>query len=801
MRFWNPLRRPFRPVPPRDGLRCWLVVEQLETRDNRAPLLAGPVVGSTPEGMPQTFGASNAFSLSDPANAGQDYTATLTAAAGTITFSAAALAVPGVTVQGDGTSAVTLTGPLDALDTVLNVIDPSFTYDPGPFYSGDGFTLTVDDGLGGTASVTTRVTPEASPATLAVNPLSEQFAPTALGFPLVGAFTVSNWPDADGSETLTVRLSLDPATDPTGFTLTGPGGPITPQPDGSGGFFWAVSATNPSDLQAKLDSLVLTPPSSFTGRTGLLVSAALVDTATYSTAPATETATNSAVGTGSIPLRFFLGTNVSIAAIPTALPGTTVDLGGRFVGTDPDLLTGDLNQFAFEAPSGTLTFDGTLADSAGVSFGSQFTGTNGNTVVLLSGSLTALNAFLAMPNSLTYTPASTSFVGSVPVSVTLLNITGVESPPSPGAFHGTATVTFAARETVPPTNNPTPVPVDPTTEPQPEAPPEPAPEPEPPPDPLPDPVNEPEPPPEPDPDTEPAPEPDTPAPEPDASADASTDAAPPVPTEPEDEVPQVAPDPRTPDSADDSPTDTSSPAFNFVIDLSDLGDSTDDGDPDVAVPQDEVTAGEAGADVGGDTDGAEDDRPAEMTTRPAVLPEAFASSIPLSTVVAEGRVGQSAGVGSLFAQPDPPQPAYGGNDRHPLPPVLPLDHSTAAAGFTESGGDSFALIDQLLRGEPLAPATPGLPAAPAVAPKEANPVAAPVAPVAPAAPPALPAPPAPPAPAPGREDAVANGWQFWAGGALIGGAAAAWAVLSLDRNGRLARWVRRRLHPTRPATA
>lgn len=36
-------------------------------------------------------------------------------------------------------------------------------------------------------------------------------------------------------------------------------------------------------------------------------------------------------------------------------------------------------------------------------------------------------------------------------------------------------------------------------------------------------------------------------------------------------------------------------------------------------------------------------------------------------------------------------------ERHPLPPVLPLDSSAPVAGFTDSGGDSLALLDELLR--------------------------------------------------------------------------------------------------------
>ncbi|MBN9520280.1 hypothetical protein J0H58_17415, partial [bacterium] len=54
--------------------------------------------------------------------------------------------------------------------------------------------------------------------------------------------------------------------------------------------------------------------------------------------------------------------------------------------------------------------------------------------------------------------------------------------------------------------------------------------------------------------------------------------------------------------------------------------------------------------------------------------------------------------GSLFSRAEPPPaPLAAAADRHPLPPVLPLDQSAPAAGFTDSGGDSLALIDALYR--------------------------------------------------------------------------------------------------------
>lgn len=140
-----------------------------------------------------------------------------------------------------------------------------------------------------------------------------------------------------------------------------------------------------------------------------------------------------------------------------------------------------------------------------------------------------------------------------------------------------------------------------------------------------------------------------------------------------------------------------------------------------------------------------------------------------------------------FTRAEPPAlpAAVIATERHPLPPVLPLDPSAPVAGFTDSGGDSLALLDELLR--------------------EVAPVSIPI--VVDVAPPARTADPAAAAGDPtawaagGEPTALAgSGWPFDWLAAGFGLAAAAWVA-----HGRgVGRWCRRalaRLFPPRKELA
>lgn len=796
--------------------RYLLALEPLEPRENPAPFIFPPSlpVSETPEDTDVSFQSSSSFAVQNSAAFGNVHRATLTVTNGTLTVAPQA----GVTVTGNGTASVVLTGLIGNINSVI--FGGGFAFTPTGSYSGDArVQLTVTD-LGvdesgnpttptGTAteSFTLRVRPVASPAVVSVNASGEALALSG-PFPLPpGVLTVTGWPDADGSELATVTFSLG-AANPAAFRLFN--GPNELMPVGSG--VWRIEVASAAELQSVFDSLVLVPPSEFSGRVTLSVSGTLVDTAEYPSTEGTETTNppRDLVG-GSLDLRFFRGTNVTLPQGLIAPEGGTIDLGGRFEGEDPDLLSGDTSVFTLTAPAGLLTFsDSALV--AGMTADRAVNG-DGSTTITLTGALTSINAFLATAGSLTYSAPDPDFSGVLPIAVTLANRPGtpnrgapvttpgfaplvVEPLPgeAPGKFGDVVPLLFT-----PEADDLFPVADDAVT-------------------------------------TQ-----DTPVevlmglatPFDDASESvvlivegvpdgalftAGTDLGdgtwalslsdldglvfvpPPGAIGVYDLSVKVVVTDADPQSG---MSDSATQATTFTITVLPAAVPTDDGDPDetdddfddfvsdfedevddeVAF-EDEVDGGTTAAEVSVDPDGETETRPEELETEPAVLPEAIASATTETALgLSEGRVGVGApGVGSLFARPEAPQVAYGGDEKHPLPPVLPLDPSSSAAGFTDSGGDSFALIDQLLRG--------AVPAQADAKPAAPEPVPAADLPKADAR--------AAPADAPGGEAAEGE-WRYWVAGTAIAGAATAWTLLSLERNGRLRRALRRLRRPARPA--
>src|SRR3954471_438352 len=119
MRRWQLLNRLLRLRDPLPWDRCVPVVEELETRENPAPFVAEPDIGTpqTPEGNALTFSGGSAFSASDANNSSQTYAATLTSTNGPVTVDeATAVAAFSLTVANNGTAAVTITGQLDVIN-------------------------------------------------------------------------------------------------------------------------------------------------------------------------------------------------------------------------------------------------------------------------------------------------------------------------------------------------------------------------------------------------------------------------------------------------------------------------------------------------------------------------------------------------------------------------------------------------------------------------------------------------------------------------------------------------------------
>lgn len=701
MRRWPLLERLLREDDPQDRGRCILVVEELEAREVLSPVVTSPFFMPplrSPEGATVVFSGSpstggTSFSVSDTDNTGQSYGAVLSSPNGTILIDEEIALDLGLTLTNNGTSAVTFSFRLTP--EINSFLVPKFTFTPTAFYSGDAsvsLTVTDPDGPSDTGQLSFKVDPVASDASVTLNSSGEVLLPSApFDFP-PGFVSVSQWPDADGSEILRVFFSLS-APDPTLFTLSAGGAVVAPVEPGQ----WQLFARTAAEFQALMDSVVLTPPAGFTGRVSLSMFATIRDQAFYPSDGSTASDSNFAGG-GYAQLRFFVGGNVSLPPV-AGVEGGTLDLGGRFVASDPDYLDGDSHTLTLSVPNGTLALN-PAAVPAGLSV-VQNTGT----LLVLSGSLAAINQFLATPGSLTYTAADPDFSGVVPLTVTLVNNPGEpfseEMPKgsqssaiqsaSPVPFAGVAALSFApaadgavpfAQNVV--TNQGKPVVLMIGVSPL-------------------------------------------------ADADGSESVLiilEGVPAGaklnrgtnlgngqwallPADLPGLTFAPPGQPGIytltvkvvvTDSAPaigmTDTKVTSTTFTIQVN---PSTPQLPPNVA---DDVIANFAGPIVIDGTvveDETGEDDEADDNPDPEPDPQAqFAGytgwSGDMGLGSTETRVSLAPpGPGSLFSQSETPLPTYAYGEKHPLPSVLPLDQTLPVAGFTESGGDSIALIDKLYR--------------------------------------------------------------------------------------------------------
>lgn len=810
MRRWHLLNRLFRAPDLCAEDRCVLTCEQLETRENPAPVVTAPISPQgTNEDAPLAFTGSNAFSVFDSGESGGElHTATLTATNGTITVDESVTST--LTITNNGTAAVTITGTLVDINAFLQ--SSGFNYDPTDFYSGEARVgLLVNNPSSGesdSGSVLVQVAPVASPAFLSVNAPGEVWSP-ARGFAFPPGFVaVAQWGDTDGSETATITFQLNAADGTEGFALFAGGTEIEQIESG----LWQVSANSPAALQSLLNSLTLVPPSGFTGRATLFVFGNLRDTASY---PASESSDSdfTDLGFGFAQLRFFIGGTVALSPV-SAPEGSTLDLGGRFVVSDPDELPGDVHVLSLSVPTGLFTFNAALVP-AGMSAGRDVAA-NGRTTILLYGDIATINAFLATPGSLLYSAPDPDFSGTIPLTAVLTNQPG-PLPPGEGSEGGEG-IQFAPEVTDPGTAPGQFVGVAALTL---------------------------------------TPVADHVFP---SAADAVTNQDTPVavlmalsalPTDPSETMLVVVEGVPTGASFNVgtnlgggmwalSPSDLSGLVFTpppgavgvYLMTVKAIvTDTSSDGTTDTATesatfavtvnPVAVTTAllppaggglavGVTGAvgstplidAVSGDS-GGEINRPGASAGSRVVLPDAFVASVPLDRGIgsAESRAALAPpGEGSLFAQPEAPVPSYGGGEKHPLPPVLPLDQTSPVAGFTESGGDSFALVDKLYRDAAVAQGAvtideqvvlaagqvtvPGAVGTQSPAPPEQTVAVVTDSEFGAAAPPSV-------------ADLSESERRVWAAGGVVAGALVAWAWVARTPDGRFARAIRRFLHPAR----
>src|SRR5579883_1177368 len=695
-------------------LRCLLVIEELETRavPNRGPVVFPPDLGTPqpPENTSFTFNNDSCFNIYDSFDVNQTFDAVLSATHGTISVDLPTAQGLGLTVTSDGTAAVDVRGQLDNINNLL--VTTGITFTPTAYYSGDAtVTVTATDlemgGPPGSATVDLQVQPVASNITLSVNPtgiLPLQSAPFA--FPS-GFVTVSPWPDRDGSETTTVTVRLD-AANPDAFTLSAGGAEITPQVPG----VWEVSGSDPVALQALLDSLVLTPPPGFSGVVGLSVDAMLVDTASYTSAETPATSVSFA-GPENVALRFFVGQSVTSPPV-FAQEGETMDLGGRFEVADPDELPGDVHTLTLSVPSGTLTLNA-FDVPGGLLAGEQTSGTE--TTIQLTGTIAEINEFLATPGCMTYTADSPFFAGRIPLTLTLQNQLGpvpsglfddssgmpsgsvsdtVVADGIPATATGVASLFFlpSAERAVPSAFNVT--------------------------------TNE-----------------NTPI----SLSIGVSRIANPEGTESELIVLEGVPAGATlnhgtdlgngewalsvsdlsdltftppPDQtgvftltvkvvvtnapADISTTATDTESTTFTVTVVPTSTSTsielppEPVDPPVTVLTGPLESSPATGEAPSSSTSTGENTDVQANTVAIFYATASVSNVNFQSSVSETRVAFAPTQSTPFTPTEAPLPIYSGGEKHPLPPVLPLDQTLPVAGFTESGGDSFALLDALYRG-------------------------------------------------------------------------------------------------------
>jgi hypothetical protein len=799
MTRWQFLNRLLGAPARRRGNRFAPRLEQLEARENPAvDVIFNGAVPEFNEGASFLFGSAAFFSIDNQADPSGvvPHTATVIAQNGVLNVNAG----NGPTVTGSGTSTVTLVGTRDEITQLFLGSTGTIEFAPNVIFSGDGLvTVSATDGsTSDTEATFLKVQPVLSQTIPAIfgDPGAELFL-TPAGFDGFAGVAVADFGtllDSDGSELVGFFIT---ASDSQGgalpaFTLLSNGSeyPTSGMPN-----TWFVGSNDFGSLRGVLESFVLVPPPGFSGRVNVTASGAHQDFASFfDTAIGFDSAS---LGSTTFVLRFFQEPQVSV--VPGLAPeGGTIDLTGRFALSDSSTLDGDAHTFRVAALAGALNFDETNPILSDLSFSAT------ETEVVLTGNLSVIQEVLNSPGVLSFTANDAFFSGVLPLSVVLVN------RPFDRFFEGDLDDLpfgpLAFDELAPMGITPVAAQLDPVVA--------------------------------------------------DATGDAGAlialnVAVPPVVDTDGSEsatvfitdVPDTAllsagtnlgdgvwaldasqlPGLAFLSSVGGTFTMTAfvmvrdvsfqlgledvafgSASFTVTLDDSDSFGDTDDGDTDPTF-----------ADFGG---GSElDSGTSEFIDNedfdPDVEADAFTdspASIGAFNLVEVPANARDAGTPTdAGANPGGPReqalaPIYGDGEKHPLPPVLPLDQSVPVAGFSDSGGDTFALLDRLYRvdtgAQPVAVEVPALPPA---ALAEAPPPHELTAPVAGAS-----APPAAngedPVAAPVDVDAGAN-WHPWAvAAAAVAGAAAAGALYARTRRASAeetpARATRARLKPLERTT-
>jgi hypothetical protein len=787
MTRWPFLSRLLGAPARRRGNRFAPRLEVLEARETPAvDVTFKGLVPSFNEDKPFQFDTAAFFAIDNPDDPSGviRHTATIVAQNGVLNVTAGT----GLSVTGSGTDTVTVVGTRDAITLLFLGANGTVEFAPTAFFSGNGrVTVSATDGTTSDSEFTfLKVQPVLSQS------IGQQFFDffgerflTPVGFDDFEQVPVPNFGalvDPDGSELVGFFFSLFGPNESfvPEFTLLSNG---SPYPTAGSPNSWFIRSNSSDALRKVIDSFELVPPPGFSGRVGVKVGAFHDDIAFF--ADGGNGFDRRPVLSGALFLRFFQ--EPQVAAAPALVPeGGTIDLAGRFSVFDPSAEFGDAHTFRVTALSGTLDFDESNP------FLSDLEVSATATEVVLTGDLSTLQAALDTPGVITFTAGSEFFSGVLPLEVGFVNRPGDQFRDGP-LFGPLPFAPLAFDDIVPMGFAPVAAPLDPVV------------------------------------------------------ADASGNAGALVPLDIA--LPPVADTDGSetvtvfvtgvPDGALLS-AGTNLGGGMWVLDpaqLAGLSFAAPTGGTfsmtvfaivrDVAVPlglvdeavsaasftvvlddstsfgdfEDEGADAEFDSETGSELDEGtsefvdNDDFDADFEDEGIVVAPASIGAFNLVEVPTNLRDAQTPtddGASPGGSREAALTPIYGDGEKHPLPPVLPLDQSLPVAGFSDSGGDSFALLDRLYRGEfgaaPVAADVPAPPVELAEAPPPREVVAGTA--LAPAAG-------ADPVAAPVDVDAGTD-WRVWAAVGAVAGAAAAGAVYARTRRTKAettARAARARLKP------
>jgi hypothetical protein len=350
------------------------------------PSISAPSTVSVGENASLTFSGGNAISVSDTGGTSEQLT--LTVQHGTLTLGT----TTGLTVTGNGTASVLLSGTLSTLNSDLT----SLSYTPTSGYSGsDTLSLSdkdTTDTLTGSNSVAITVSPLPSvtaPSNASVYKNHTLTFSAALG----DAITL-----ADGAATGTSTDSLTlQVVDGRLKLATTSGIKFTSGANNSASMTVTGTLAN---LNAALNGLIYTPTSTFVGSDSLQIT--LKDPRDNLTGSGTVSI---AVNTPPAPV-------VTAPATASTTQNTSLTFStaqsNAITLSDAYYLSTYLDQVTLKVGHGTLT----LATTSGITF---LSGANGTASMKVKGTLAALNAAL---NGLVYTP-TTGFKGTASMSISL----------------------------------------------------------------------------------------------------------------------------------------------------------------------------------------------------------------------------------------------------------------------------------------------------------------------------------------------------------------------------------------------